>query len=122
MAVHTWGGADDPEGRAYLPGAMLGFVVAGLVGLVLGLAMALRDKAGRGLTACALVPPLLGALGTVAVLLKGRPRSSEATQNVGSLFRGAVAYFEREHRSLDGGLLEPRFPESGKAQRRLSGG
>ncbi len=65
----------------------------------------MRERSGqRGITPLEVLVLLTIAGGLLAVVVPafrchcGRSRVSEAAQNVGSLYRGAVAYYETEHR------------------------
>ncbi len=63
-----------------------------------------------------IVVAIIGILAAVAIpaflrYIK-RSKTSEATQNVGSIYRGAVAYFEAEHTTRSGSIIAKQFPAS----------
>lgn len=77
----------------------------------------MRDR-GRAFTLIELmiVVAIIGVLAAVAIpaflrYIK-RSKTSEATQNVGTIFRGAVAYFEAEHTNRAGSVINKQFPQS----------
>ncbi len=72
----------------------------------------------RGFTLIELmiVVAIIGILAAVAIpaflrYIK-RSKTAEATQNVGAIYRGAVAYFEAEHTSRSGAVIAKQFPAS----------
>lgn len=58
-----------------------------------------------GVTAAVAIPAFLRYI--------KRSKSSEATQNVGAIYRGAIAFYEAEHRGPGGKLQPKRTPAAG---------